>query len=50
MAREIHIVFKQIRGDEEIAKEQVNEAFDILFLEVMNKAKEGKYRLFAEQK
>lgn len=40
MAKQIKITFKQIPVEQEIADKQVNEAFDILFAEVLKRLKE----------
>lgn len=42
MAKQIKITFRQARVEREIAEKQVNEAFDILFAEVLKRLKEKK--------
>lgn len=42
MAKQIKITFRQARVEKEVAEKQVNEAFDILFAEVLKRLKNKK--------
>jgi hypothetical protein len=42
MAKQIKITFRQARVEQEVAEKQVNEAFDILFAEVLKQLKDKK--------
>lgn len=42
MAKTIKITFRQIREDQETAERHINEAFDILFAEVLKRLQEKK--------
>jgi len=42
MAKQIKITFRQARVERDVADKQVNEAFDILFAEVLKRLKDKK--------
>jgi len=42
MAKQIKITFRQARVEQEVAEKQVNEAFDILFAEVLKRLRDKK--------